>query len=235
MRSPIMAAGVIAALVVLPGCGDILAFDNYDPPTSVLTGRVVFQGQPIGVRNRGVQLELWEPAFELNQKIPVNVRQDGSFRAVLFDGEYELNLLPGNGPWLDDPTRIPISLRGEAHVDVEVKPYYTINNEQIDNLGGRIEAVFDIGEVNTSRSIEYVGLYVATTQFVDRINQRVRREVPLDQLGSIDGPVRVSVDLPPDIHVTPSPAIRKEVFVRVGIKIVGVSEMIFSPIHRVGI
>jgi hypothetical protein len=44
-------------------------------------------------------------------------------------GEYEINLLPGNGPWVNKPTRKPVSVRGSAVLDIEVEPYYIITNE----------------------------------------------------------------------------------------------------------
>src|SRR5690606_5947206 len=87
----------LASALLLTGCG-ITALDNYDPPTSEITGRVLYNGEPVGVRSGGVQLELWQPSYELNQKIPVRIAQDGTFSAAVFNGSYEINLLPGNGP-----------------------------------------------------------------------------------------------------------------------------------------
>lgn len=235
MKSRTVAFCSFAATIAIAGCGEILAVDNYTQPESTLSGRVVYQGQPIGVRNRGVQLELWEPGWELNQKIPVHVSQDGSFQSRIFDGEYEINLLPGNGPWVNNPTRIPVSVSGQAVMDIEVEPYYIIRNEQITHADGRISATFDVGQINTSRAVEYLGLYVATTQFVDRINQTVRLERPSSQIVSLSVPITLSVTLPANIHVTPSPERRDHVFVRVGVKTVGVAELLFSPVYKIAI
>ena len=60
--------------------------DNYKQPESVITGRVVYQGQPIGVRSNGVTLELWQHGYALFNKVAVNVAQDGSFSIKIFDG-----------------------------------------------------------------------------------------------------------------------------------------------------
>ena len=103
-------------------------FDNYDEPNALLTGRVVYQGSPVGVRSNGVQLELWQPGYDLNQKIPIYVDQDGSFSAMVFDGEYKLNLLAGNGPWVDIRDTLQVQVQGQTQVDVPVVPYYTIEN-----------------------------------------------------------------------------------------------------------
>ena len=37
--------------------------DNLKEPDSVLSGRVTFEGQPIGVRSEGVQFEIWQPGI----------------------------------------------------------------------------------------------------------------------------------------------------------------------------
>lgn len=56
--------------------------------------------------------------YALKQKIPIYVVQDGSFSAVVFDGTYKLNLLPGNGPWVDNRDTIQLEVRREAAVTV---------------------------------------------------------------------------------------------------------------------
>jgi hypothetical protein len=235
-------------LFALTGCDDILSVDNYDAPGSPLTGRVVFEGQGVGVRSNGVQLELWEPAYPLRQKIPVHVAQDGSFAAMLFDGSYKLNLLANNGPWLSTLDTIDIEVRGGATVEVPVTPYYTIRNEQIRHNrtgggpNGTIEATFTVGMVNTTRQVEWVGLYVGLTTFVDRINsltipnaQRERLRALVQTQLDARAPITIGVQLPANIYETQSPARREYVFVRVGVKTVGVTEMLFSPVQKIGI
>jgi hypothetical protein len=231
----IKAAAGLATITLLAAC-DITAIDNYSAPTSVLSGHLVFQGQRIGVRTRALQLELWQPGeeWQLNTKIPVWINQDGSFRSVTFDGRYELNVIPG-APWIHDPTRIPVELRGEALLDVPVVPYYVIRNERIVNNNGTIEATFDVGQINTTRALEFVGLYVGTTEFVDRINQVVRVERPRAQIADLNAPVNLILPLPANIHVMRSPAPRERVQVRIGVKTAGIAEMLFTQVHKIDI
>jgi hypothetical protein len=242
--------GALLAPVLLAGCDNIFGLDNYAEPNAMLSGEVVFEGQAVGVRSNGVQLELWQPGpeFELNTKIPVYVDQNGSFSASVFNGDYELNLLPGNGPWLNNPTRIPVQVRGNTTVQVPVTPYYTIRSPAVTlNTGvnapvGAIQGTFQIGQIDTSRNLEFVGMYVGTTAIVDRANglsipnaQRERTLAALGGVANLGNPVTISVNLPAGIHLTPSPARRDHVFVRFGVKTVGVAELMFSPIFKVAI
>lgn len=228
MKSLSLFSASLASVALLSGC-DIGVLDNYDEPTSTLTGQVIYEGTPVGVRSNGVQLELWQPGYALSQKIPVYVNQDGTFSAVLFDGTYKLNLLPGNGPWVDIRDTIPIELKGKATVAVPVVPYYTIKNETIRHSNGAIEATFSVGQVNTSRAVEYVGLYGATTSFVDRTNMDFRTEKVRSAIASLSDPINLSVTLPATL------AHKKEVFVRIGVKTLGVSELLFSPVYKIAI
>jgi hypothetical protein len=216
----------LAIVVSLAGC-DFGVFDNYDAPNATLTGRVVYQGNPIGVRSNGVQLELRQPGYELDEEILVYVGQDGTFSASLFDGDYLLTLTPGEGPWVDNSDTIRVQVRGQAQVDVPVVPYYTISNPAIGHSGGSIEATFNVESVNTTREVEYVGLYVSTTTFVDRNNMAVRTEMPRSAISSLDAPIELSVSLSAAL------AQRSDVYVRIGVKTSGVAELLFSPVQKI--
>lgn len=226
MRRVVALLAPVAIGAWLSGC-DLRAFDNYDPPGSLLTGRVVYQGTPVGVRSNGVQLELWQPGFELNEKIPVHVAQDGSFSAMLFDGDYKLNLLAGNGPWLDSQDTVRINVRGRTEIEVPVTPYYVVDNLAVQRAGDAVTAAFDVGVVQSSRAVEYVGLYLSNTAFVDRTNMVARTEVPGSAIDDLNERLTLSTDLPAALLNGTG------VYARVGIKTVGVAEMLFSPVQRV--
>lgn len=214
------------ALAASLGACEFGVFDNYDEPNAQLSGRVVYQGNPVGVRSNGVQLELWQPGYDLDQKIPIYIDQDGSFSAMLFEGDYKLNLLPGNGPWVDIRDTIRIQVRGQAEVEVPVVPYYTIENASMAHSAGVVTANFDVGSVDTSRELEYVGLYVSTTHFVDRSNMAVRVERRRADIPSLDDPISLSVELSDDLRE------RADVYTRVGVKTEGVDELLFTPVQK---
>jgi hypothetical protein len=96
--------------------------------------------------------------------------------------------------------------------------------------------------VNTTRQVEWVGVYVGLTTFVDRINslaianaQRERLRAQVQTQLDARSPITIAVQLPANIYETQSPARREHVFVRVGVKTVGVTEMLFSPVQKIGI
>src|SRR5690606_27515522 len=74
-------------------------YDNFTEPTSTLRGRIVYDGEPVGVRTNGPQLELWDEGQELSAQFPIHIAHDGTFSAVVYDGEYKL-VRKTNYPWL---------------------------------------------------------------------------------------------------------------------------------------
>lgn len=202
--------------------------DNYDPPTSMLTGTVTYNGEPIGVRSGGVQLELWQPGFALNTKIPVNVDQEGRFAASLFNGTYKLTFLAGNGPWVVSTDTIVVNLDGSADITVPATPYYTISDETVARNGENIEASFRVLAVNDSKALQNVGLYIGTTAILDNINNELKvEELPAADISSLDEPINLSVGLGADLSS------RSYVFARIGVRTAGVNEMLFSPVFKI--
>jgi hypothetical protein len=208
---------------MLTGCEE----DNYEPPKSTLTGQVVYQDQPIGVRSNGVQLELWQPGFDLFQKIPVHVDQDGSFSAALFDGNYKLVRLRGNGPWVDNADTINVEVKGATVVDVPVQPYYVIQNEQFQKSGESITATLDVEQVTPGTAVERVTFYIGTTTIVDANNFAAVTDIWGPNEEALAAPMSLTIALPSDL------AGRAYGFARVGVKMAGVQEMIYSQVQRI--
>ena len=83
----------IAKIVSAVLCGLFITscgLDNYDEPQSTLEGRVVYNNQPVYVRGTSdaVQLQLYQDGYEKRDPLSVFVSEDGSFSAILFDGQY---------------------------------------------------------------------------------------------------------------------------------------------------
>ncbi|MCF6408066.1 DUF3823 domain-containing protein [Chitinophaga filiformis] len=216
----ILSSSFIAALlcVLMPGCKK----DNYEKPTSILSGKVVYNKEAVGVRSNGVQLELWQRGFQLFTKIPVHVAQDGSFSASLFDGNYKLVLLPGNGPWVNNTDSIDVTVKGGTTVEVPVQPYFIIRNATAGKAGTTVTATFSIERINASQPLESATLYLGKTNIVDAVNNLKATVVNADALGDITAPVTISATIPPALTAEPF------FFARIGVKTAGVGEQIYT-------
>jgi len=203
--------------------------DNFDAPTSMLTGRVVYDGQPLGLRSGGVQLELWQHGYDLFSKIPVHVDQDGTFSARLFDGDYKLVLLRGNGPWADNTDSIDVHLRGTASLDVPVDPYFVITGESFQRDGDQIRATFTLRQVNTSRALERVAIYLGQTLIVDQNNNAARAEIVSADIADIGQPLTLSVTIPASL------VSKGYLFARLGVKANGVAEYLYTQVQRINL
>jgi Domain of unknown function (DUF3823_C)/Protein of unknown function (DUF3823) N-terminal domain len=220
-------------------CGLLLSCkkDNYAPPSSKLTGHLMYKGDSIGVENYQVPFELYQYGFGKVGPIGSSFSQDGGYSALLFDGEYKLIVPNGQGPFLWNqlpsgaPDSISVSLKGSKTLDLEVLPYYMIRNAAINNNGTSVTATFKIEKVITdanAKDIERVNLYINKTQFVSGNGDEHNASAELSG-GDITDPnnVTLSVSIPDMV-----PA-QKYVFARIGLKIAGVEDMIFSPLTKI--
>lgn len=214
---------LLALMVGLAGCEK----DNRTEPKAVLKGRVVFEGQPIGLRSNGVQLELWQRGYQLFTKIPVHINQDGTFAASLFDGNYKLVRLRGNGPWTDNTDSIDVELRGSKEIAVPVNPYFVLKNEAFSKGEGKVSATFNVQQVATGRAIERVNLYIGTTTIVDPNNNVANAQEVAANLTDLSKPVTLTVNIPA------AHASRQYLYARVGVKTSGVGEMLFSAPQKI--
>lgn len=210
-------------------------FDNYDAPGSSLKGHIVYNGDPINVSYNDVTFQLWEPGWQLKYPINVVVAQDGSYSALLFNAKYKLVIPKGQGPFRtlinseSNSDTILVDLKGSQNLDIEVEPYYMVRNSQFSISGKNLTATFKAEKIITdadARDIERVNLYVNKTQFVDFRSNVAKAEIAG---GDIADPNAISMTLTvPDLTPT-----QNYVYARVGIKIAGVEDMIFSAVQKV--
>jgi hypothetical protein len=206
------------AAVSFAGCKK----DNYETPSSTLKGQVTYQKQPIGLRSNGVQLELWQPGFELSTKIPMYLAQDGTFSASVFDGNYKLVLLRGNGPWVNNSDTMDVNVNGATEIEVPVTPYFMINGAALALNGTTLTATFSLQQVNNSLPLDAVTLYVGATTIVDQVNSVASTSKPASEITDITAPITLSVSLPPSLIA------KGYAYARVGAKTAGVAELIYT-------
>jgi hypothetical protein len=222
---------ILAVAMLFAACDK----DNYPAPQTKLAGQIVYQGEPIGVEYGQVRMQLWQPGFGKLAAIDAPVDQDGSYSAVLFNGNYKL-VFPGNeGPWktiskeASKKDTLFVNLSSDQQLDIEVMPYYMIRNEQFTGGENKVNATIQLDKIITGtegKDIERVSLYISKTQFVARANN-----IGVTNLAgsAITNPnaISLSVNVP---SITPS---QNYVFARVGVKIAGVEDMLFSEVQKV--
>ena len=198
--------------------------DNLKEPASTLSGNVTFQGQPIGVRSDRVQFEIWQPGFAFFTKIPLNIAQDGSFKATLHDGNYKLVRLPNAGPWANNTDTINISLNGSATVDIPVEPLFVIKNASFTRSGTNVTATFTIEKNGThTRTMEVTKLFLGRYYILDLGNNAANKDGAGVVLGQ---PVTVTLAIPAAI------ANDDFIFARVGVKTRDIGEYLYTASQK---
>jgi len=219
MKRKIIFPAIAACVIMLfAGCTK----DNYKKPASLITGRVVYQGQPLSIRSNGVQLEIWQHGYQLYSKLAVYVAQDGSFSAELFDGSYKLIPLKGGGPWADKLDSIDVTVNGTATVDVPVDPYFIIKNESFQKTGSTINATFNLTKVNTTKGLELVRIYLGQTAITDQTNNAANAQKAAKAITDLSQPITLSIPIPASL------ANSDYLFARIGVKTLGVAELLYT-------
>lgn len=212
---------------MMTGC----EFDNYDPPTSMLTGTVNYQGTPVGVRSTGTQLELWQYGYNNREKIAVYIDQNGTYSAKLFDGKYKLVRLAG-APWPANATdSIDVTVSGNTVVDVPVDPYFTITGQTFvytaaDSTITSTSTVNKIGTLNISSLTLYAGI----TTIVDANNSLQSNVLNAAALANLTTAKTNKVKLSKASFITLNG--KKYVYARLGVATSGVGERFYTPVVK---
>ena len=229
----------------LAGC----ALDNFEPPKSTFEGRLVYKGEPllmqsanVGVGNNSdfpVFLELWQKAFNNRSSIRIPIKQDGTFSSLLFDGDYKLIVPNGQGPFLwkrttaNTPDSLAVTIQGSQKLDIEVLPYYMVRSPQFSVSGRKVVGSVKLEKVITDavngKTVERVSLYVNKSQFVDAGNSINKADLAGSAITNLDNVSLTTADIP---ALVPS---QSYVFVRIGLKITGVEDMIYTPVQKVNL
>lgn len=202
--------------------------DNLKEPDAKLSGRIVFGGQPLGVRSSGIQFEIWQPGYQLFSKIPLNIAQDGTFSAALFNGDYKIVRSVGAGPWADNTDTINVKVNGTTSVDVPVEPYFTISNVSFVKNGTAISATFTVIKNTTNKTLELARLYIGPNYILDQNNNTANGQIAASAI-TVGQPVTLNVTIPASI------ANDAFVFARVGVKTVGVAELLYTESQKINL
>jgi len=215
---------VVCASLQLVGC----EYDNYEAPKSTLSGRVVYEGKTVAVRNNGPQLELWQDGYALRSAIPVYFNQDGTFAVSLFDGEYKL-VRKGDSPWLQQAAdTILVEVKGNTIIDVPVTPYFTVTNESFKKNNNSITANFTVNKIVSTANLEYVRLYLGKSILTDQVQQELYIDANLSTL-TFGQPTTIVGELPDNLKNL------DYVFVRVGVKSTLSGEYYYTQVQKIAL
>ncbi len=214
----------IFTVLTIVSCG----LDNRDEPESTIRGRVVYNGEAVGVRGTGeaVQLQLFQDGYELRNPVPVYVTQDGTFEIKIFDGEYKLVTRNNNGPWVNDRDTTVVRLQGVTDVDLEVTPLFTLSNVSLALNGGSLSASFQVNQVTQGWDIDYATIVVGRTLFVDDVSYTARRDLSNVNTGVL---ITESLDLTENADFKNGRAL----YARIGLRAAGKDQSIYSQVIKI--
>jgi len=209
--------------------------DNFEAPSSTLNGRIMYNNEEIGLEYNQVPLELYQPGFGKVGAIAGSFKQDGSYSTLLFNGNYKMIIPAGQGPfqWRETTVGVrdtlAVTVSGNQTLDLQATPYFMIRAAAYTLTGTTLVANFRADQIITglsAKTIERINLYINKTQFVSSADNIASAEIA----GStITNPAAVTLTATVPAIV---PA-QNYVFVRIGLKITGVEDMIFSPLQKI--
>lgn len=200
-------------------------YDNYNPPNAILSGKVVYNGKNLGVRTNGTQLELWQDGFQLRTKIPVYIAHDGSFSASLFDGKYKLVRLPGS-PWMTQANdTLFIEVKGNTTQNIEVMPFFVINNESFKKAASNVEVKFTVEKPVNNANLKDVQLYFGKNILVDQNNNSAKSSIPLSSV-TLGAEVTGTIPIPAALQS------EEYLFLRIGVLSDQSNEYIYTQVQK---
>jgi len=210
--------------LLLAGC----EYDNFEAPKATLSGKVVYQGNAVSVRNNGPQLELWQDGFALKSPITVNISQDGSYSAILFNGRYKL-VRRADAPWQQQASdTLIVNVNGNTTYDVPVSPYFTISNDTFGKSGNNITARFVVNKNIPTANLELVRLYLGKSILTDQ----VQREFLVDGnvANIVSGqPTEITASLPDNLKDL------DYIFARIGVKSSSAGEYYYTQVQKIAL
>ena len=209
--------------------------DNYEPPNALLSGRLLYQGEPIYVEYDRVSYDLYQDGFGKTGPLGSTFTQEGEFSQLLFDGDYKMVIPGGQGPFvtLQNDTggadTLLIALRGNTTTDIEVTPFWMIRNPRLTAGGGNLTGTFALEQIaagDNARAIESATLYVSKTAFANSQTNVATASVGGGDIADINN-VSLSAAVP---ELVPT---QNYVFASIGVKFAGVDDLIFSPTQKI--
>ncbi|MCL3779390.1 DUF3823 domain-containing protein [Prolixibacteraceae bacterium JC049] len=181
---------IVVALIGFTACEE----DNYKAPDVQLEGDLLYNGKKVATKRAQMRVELYEKGWDFEKEIPVLSNQDGHFSTILFKGDYKLFVKKDRGSFQNftDTDTIHFKLDGYKKLDVEVKPFFYIEEPSFTVNGDMLQATFNFEKVVAEKEVGAVKLLVGKTTLVDEQYKVV--EETLSEVTSMNNVV-ISADI----------------------------------------
>jgi hypothetical protein len=223
-------------------------YDNYASPDNQFSGRIVYQGEPVWVKNSSghnmddaeVYFYLYESGWQKsNMPIRVVVNQNGTFSSLLFAANYKMVMPAGVGPYVASSDTTALSINGSKTMDIEVTPYYMVRNSTFTMSDSIVTANFKIEKIITdtrAQDIQSVSLFINRLLITDDSNNIAYTEMSGSDITDMNN-IKMQVRMPSlsSIEGIGIPTNQKTIFARIGLKINNVNNMIYSPVQEITI
>lgn len=219
--------------------------DNFDPPGSMLSGRLVYKGEPLPMNGNSADsyiLQLYQPGFQkLDPSIGVRVSDGGVFTSNLFDGTYKLlpttkNTFPFI--WEDWPKKangsldsLTVTMAGAKTLDLKVTPFFEINDIKYEVKGIYMYATFTIKRVTNDANVKNAYVYLNTNELVNK-GTTYRKAVAVT---SIAQPITVKIPISEyrSSYVNNTQGVRDYAFIRVAVETDKATEYLWSKVQKI--
>jgi len=125
---------------------------------------------------------------------------------------------------------IMVNVSGTTTLDVEVEPYYMVRNPTITLSNDIVNASASLEQIITgeaARNVERVSLYINKTQFVDE-----RGNYNLARTDIAGGDITDMSNITLSLNVPDLVRTQSYIYARIGVKLEGIEQMLYSPVQK---
>lgn len=202
-------------------------YDNYDPPQIEFTGKLTYGNKTLQFDGADGSLskiiELYQTGFgKTGASIPAAVSANGTFRQLIFPGDYQIVMKNTPYPftfdnWNTRPTggydSLKVKISGSYNLDIPVTPYFDISDVTWETVGTNVNVTFRINRIQAGANITKARVYVNTANIVNS-SARASAETTVTDISK---PVTVQLSIP-DYRTKYANNFRDYAFIRVALE-----------------
>lgn len=239
-----MSKNTLLALL-LPLLFSACAYDNYDPPQLTLSGQLQHDGQPFQfdgyAEGPGLSkiIELHQTGFgKSGVPVSASVGADGSFRQLLFAGQYLATIRNTPYPftfdnWGNTPSgaydTVRMEIKSDYNLIIPVTPYFAIEDVTTEISGTNLVANFRVRRIQEGANLVRAKLFVGTSAIVNSATP-ASAEVAVSDISE---PISVSFSIP-NYRTRYTNNFRPYAFIRIALETdKSPSYFLWSPVYKI--